>query len=74
MDENKSTQAEIVFLVEEDIEGGFNARALGLPIFTQGDSIEELHALIADAVRCHFNDDRPRIVRLHYVRDEVVFV
>ena len=33
---------EIIFLVEEDIEGGFNAMALGLPIFTQGDTIEQV--------------------------------
>ncbi|MCK5833540.1 2-oxoisovalerate dehydrogenase [bacterium] len=72
--ENKPGQTEIVFLVEEDIEGGYNARALGLPIFTQTDSIEELHDMIADAVHCHFNDNLQRIVRLHYVRDEVVYV
>ncbi len=67
-------QIEIVFFVEEDVEGGFNARALGQPIFTQAETIEELREVVADAVRCHFDDDKRRIVRLHYVRDEVVSV
>ncbi len=74
MSENKNDQNEIVFLVEEDVEGGYNARALGLPIFTQGETIEELREMVADAVRCHFDDVKQRIVRLHYVRDEVVTV
>jgi hypothetical protein len=33
---------EIIFLVEEDIEGGYNAKALGESIFTQGETVEEL--------------------------------
>ncbi|MGC9063720.1 MAG: hypothetical protein ACP5JL_03475 [bacterium] len=33
---------EIIFIVEEDLEGGYNARALGYPIFTEGETIEEL--------------------------------
>lgn len=66
---------EIVFLVEESVEGGFLARALGESIFTEADTIADLHAQIRDAVRCHFDDDDvPRIVRLHFVRDEVLAV
>jgi len=64
---------EIVFLVEEDSEGGYTARALGESIFTQADDLSALRESIRDAVQCHFPDleDRPRTVRLHEVRDEV---
>ena len=65
---------EIVFLVEEDPEGGFTARALGESIFTQADDMKSLREAIRDAVNCHFADDeiRPKIARLHMVHDEVV--
>ena len=53
---------EIIFLVEEDIEGGFNARALSESIFTQGESIEQLGANIRDAVDCHYESaSKPQI-------------
>jgi predicted RNase H-like HicB family nuclease len=66
--------SELVFLVEEDVEGGYTARSLGEGIFTQGDTREQLLANIRDAVRCHFDspETTPRIIRLHYVRDEVL--
>jgi predicted RNase H-like HicB family nuclease len=65
---------EIVFLVEEDPEGGFVARAIGHGIFTQADTVEELHEMVRDAVRCHFADEpeAPKLIRLHFVRDEVI--
>lgn len=47
---------EIFFLVEEAIEGGFNARAIGESIFTEADTIEELKINLSDAVQCHFDD------------------
>lgn len=69
----KRPSAEIVFSVEESPEGGFEARALGHSIFTQADTVEELRAMVQDAVRCHFDDaDRPRVIRLHWVKDEVL--
>ncbi len=65
---------EILFLVEDDPEGGYTARALGASIFTQGDDMPTLRENALDAVRCHFPDDahRPKMVRLHQVRDEVL--
>lgn len=64
---------EIIFAVEESAEGGYEARALGHAIFTQADSLEELRSMVQDAVRCHFEDsDRPRVIRLHLVKDEVI--
>ncbi|MDP2897413.1 MAG: 2-oxoisovalerate dehydrogenase [bacterium] len=67
---------EIVFLVEEASEGGYTARALGESIFTQAETWDELEEAVRDAVRCHFDreEDRPRLLRLHYVRDKVLAV
>jgi dephospho-CoA kinase len=66
--------SEIVFLVEEDPDGGLTARALGESIFTQAEDMDALKEAVRDAVRCHFGDkaNRPRIIRLHSVRDEVI--
>jgi len=66
---------EIVFQVEEDaVDGGYVARALGAGITTQAETVEELKAMVADAVRCHFDspDDMPKVVRLHFVHEEVL--
>ena len=64
---------EIIFIIEEDPEGGYNAQGLGYSIFTEGETIEELKKNIKEAIRCHFDkeEDIPRIVRLHFVREEV---
>lgn len=65
--------SEIVFLVEDSPDGGFTARALGESIFTEADTIDELREAVRDAVACHFGDtDRPKTIRLHFVRDEVI--
>jgi len=64
---DSQTMSEIVFVVEEDPEGGLTARALGESIFTQAESMDALKEAVRDAVRCHFPDDesRPRLIRLH---------
>jgi hypothetical protein len=65
--------SEIAFLVEEAPKGGLTARALDVSIFTQADSIEALHDEVRDAVRCHYGEgEGPAVIRLHYVRDEVL--
>ena len=66
-------ETEIIFSVQESAEGGYEARALGHDIFTQADSMEELRAMVRDAVRCHFDgDSTPAVIRLHIVKDEVI--
>ncbi len=66
---------EIIFLVEEAPEGGYTARALGHSIFTEADSWEELKAAVQDAIRAHFEEhERPAVIRLHAVREEVLAV
>ena len=66
---------EIVFVAEDAPEGGYTARALGVSIFTEADSLEELRNNVLEAVRCHFEEaERPRLVRLHFVRDQLLAV
>lgn len=66
---------EIIFLVEEAMEGGYTARALGHSVFTQGNDIAELKEAVKDAVKCHFDEtSMPQIIRLHFVRDEVIAI
>jgi hypothetical protein len=58
--EANRSASEVIFLVEEAPEGGFTARA-------------GLHVNVRDAVRGHFDDDKaPRIIRLHFVREEII--
>lgn len=73
------TVSEIIFQVNEDeADGGYVAVALGHAIATQGESIDELRHMVRDAVRCHFSDGEigpmPKIIRLHFVRDEALAV
>ena len=67
--------SEIIFTVQDSPEGGYEARALGYSIFTQADTLDELKEMVRDAARCHFDDpQRPRVIRLRLVRDEVIRV
>lgn len=64
---------EIIFLVEESPEGGYDAKALGYSIFAQADSMPELREAVKDAVRCHFDEAQmPLVIRLHQVKEEVL--
>lgn len=71
--------SEIIFeVVQDEIDGGFVATALGHAIVTQGESLDELRTAVREAVRCHFGDESagsaPQLIRLHFVRDEVLAV
>jgi predicted RNase H-like HicB family nuclease len=63
---------EIIFIVEEDPESGYTAKALRESIFTEGSSLDELKENIKDAIKCHFDkeEDIPDIIRLHIVKEE----
>ena len=56
------------------MDGGYTATALGYGIHTQGDTLEELRAMVKDAVDCYFDEtmEAPKLIRLHFVRDEVL--
>ena len=51
-----SLSTEIIFLVEESPEGGYEARALGFSIYTESETLDELREAIRDAVQCHFGE------------------
>lgn len=71
----KYVNNEIIFIVEESPEGGYEARSLNYSIFTEADSFEELKEMIHDAVSCHFEPEaRPRVIRLHQVKEELMAV
>ena len=66
---------EIIFLIEESLEGGYEARALETSIHTEADNMSELKNSIRDAVKCHFDENEmPRIIRLHFVKEEVITI
>lgn len=62
---------EVIFLVEESHEGGYTAKGMGVSIFTEADTLESLRTAVREAVHCHFDDQKPRLIRLHVVKDEV---
>jgi len=67
-----SNMQEIIFVINESSEGGYEAVALGVSIFTEADTWSELKVNIIEAVSCHFDDNVQRIVRMHFVKDEVL--
>lgn len=65
--------SEIIFYIEESLDGGFEARALGFDIFTDGGTEDELKINIRDAVHCHFDEgEAPQIIKLHFVKEEAI--
>lgn len=68
---------EIIFEVtEDDVDGGYSASAPGYGIHTEGDTVEEVRENIKEAVDCYFDEtmQRPGLIRLHFVRDDVLAV
>jgi hypothetical protein len=64
---------EIIFLVEEAPEGGYTARALGASIFTQAETEDELKLNVREAAEVFYGEGNiPKIIRLHFVREEVL--
>ncbi len=71
--ESEFIMEELIFLVEHAPEGGYIARALGASIFTEAEDLEGLRGQVRDAVRCHFEEGQgPRVIRLHFVHEEVI--
>ena len=65
---------EITFLVKEAEEGGYYAEAVGVGIFAEGDSVEELKENIRGGIECYFNNstETPTFAHLHFVKDEIM--
>ena len=69
------SRTEIIFEVTEDeVDGGYSASALGYGIHTQGDNVEAVRCNVIEAVDCYFDEtmERPKLIRLHFVRDEIL--
>jgi hypothetical protein len=67
------SQTEIIFSAQKSPQGGYEAHALGYPIFTQAESMDDLKTMVREAVACHFGEDpKPGVIRLHMVKDEVI--
>ena len=70
--------SEITFTVERCEDSGVLVASWDEPsgqggITTQGCDLRELQDMVQDAVRCHFDaDDKPRVVRLHFVSDALL--
>lgn len=64
---------EIIFLIKDSIDGGFDAKAVVFSIFTEAETMENLKSNIVEAVDCHFDkNDKPRLIRLHYIKEEII--
>jgi len=70
---NNLRDSELVFEVTEEADGGYVAECLTESIVTQGDTWEELRAMVKDAVDAYFFDGpKPQWIRLHLVHNEVL--
>ncbi|MCJ7530031.1 MAG: hypothetical protein MUO64_03230 [Anaerolineales bacterium] len=66
----------IIEVLEDEIDGGYTASALGYGIHTEAETLEELRNNIREAVDCYFDEtmESVQIIRLHFVRDEVLVI
>jgi predicted RNase H-like HicB family nuclease len=66
-------ESELIFEVTEEADGGYVAECLTESIVTQGDTWEELRAMVKDAVDAYFFDSpKPQWIRLRLVHNEVL--
>jgi len=66
---------EIIFEVTDDVvDGGYTATAIGYGIHTEADTLPALRENIREAVACYFDESMEPVgmIRLHFVRDEVL--
>ena len=67
--------SEIIFEVREDeTDGGYTASALSGGMHTEAHTLDELRRNVLEAVDCYYDDPAlaPKMIRLHFVRDEVL--
>lgn len=65
---------ELTFLVHEAEEGGYYAEAVGVGIFAEGGTLEELKTSIKSGIESYYEDavESPSFAHLHYVKDEIM--
>jgi predicted RNase H-like HicB family nuclease len=68
--------SEIVFEVTQEADGGYVAECLTESIITQGNTWDEIRKNVQEAAGAYFFDhpQRPSMIRLHLVRDEVLML
>jgi len=67
------SESELIFEVTEEADSGYVAECLTESIVTQGDTWEELRAMVKDAVDAYFfHGPKPQWIRLHLVGNEVL--
>jgi predicted RNase H-like HicB family nuclease len=73
MDTQQQVSPKLLFIVTEDPDGGYTAKAPAEGIYTQGDNWEALILNSKDAILCHFEDGKsPDSYTLHTVKREVM--
>jgi hypothetical protein len=65
---------ELIFLVHEAEEGGYYAEAVGVGIFAEGDTMDDLKKSIKSGIECYYENtnDAPSFAHLHFVKDEIM--
>lgn len=64
---------EIIFIIEESLDGGYEAKAVGYSIFTEAETVPELKENKIEAVCCHFDEkDMPSLIHLCFQKEEVI--
>ena len=67
--------ADVVFEVTQEVDGGYVAECLTQSIVTQGDTWEELRRNVQEAVSAFFFDrEAPKTIRIRLIRDELLAV
>jgi predicted RNase H-like HicB family nuclease len=67
--------SEVLFIVEEALDGGYTAKAQEEGIFTEAETLEGIRSNVKEAVECHFDPDKmPKLIRLHFVKEEIIAV
>ena len=67
---------ETIFFIEDSPDGVAMRQRPFRPRFSlEADTLDELRVAIRDAVACHFEEaNRPHVIRLHFVREEVISI
>ena len=64
---------EIIFIVDESLDSGFESKAVGHSIFTEAENEVDLKNNIVEAVRCHFEEhELPSVINIRFQREEVI--
>jgi hypothetical protein len=65
---------ELTFLVHEAEEGGFYAEAVGVGIFAEGETMDDLKKSIKSGIECYNENtaEAPSFAHLHFVKDEIM--